>query len=94
MYSVHHYAGSGTIYQSPTRVEVLLNGLSYVFTPSADENTAGSNDTWMVFEVVVSENGSVELIALDSYTSVGDNDIPAAAMYNVMDQLPAKVSLK
>tara|TARA_R110002126_G_scaffold33382_15_gene104475 strand:- start:3687 stop:6071 length:2385 start_codon:yes stop_codon:yes gene_type:complete len=94
VYSVHHYAGSGTIYQSPTRVEVLLNGLSYVFTPSADENTAGSNDTWMVFEVVVSENGSVELIALDSYTSVGDNDIPAAAMYNVMDQLPAKVSLK
>ena len=81
VYSVHHFSGSGTIYQSPARVEVLLNGNSYVFAPSVDEDTNGSNDTWMVFEILVLADGTVELTPLDTYTQVGNNDVPAAAAY-------------
>ncbi|CAM3687558.1 YfaP family protein [Rheinheimera salexigens] len=91
IYSVHHYSGSGTIYQSPTRVEVLLNGISYVFSPSEDDETSGINNTWLVFEVVVSNDGTVELIPIDSYTSVRNNDLPAAVNLTPLMQLPPKV---
>lgn len=87
VYSVHHYSGSGTVYQSPARVEVLLDGNSYIFSPSQDEDTRGANDTWMVFEVNVAANGELSLIPLDSYTSIDNNDIGEAfiapTMYNI-----------
>lgn len=89
VYSVHHYSGSGTIFQSPTRVEVLLNGVSYVFSPSADADTRGENDTWAVFKVTVGDNGSVELTPVDSYTDIGNND-PNAVNLTPQMSLPAK----
>lgn len=92
VYSVHHFSGSGTIYQSPARVEVLLNGNSYVFAPSVDEDTTASNDTWMVFEILVSADGSVELTPLDSYTQVANNDVPAAAAYATPMSLTSKAT--
>jgi hypothetical protein len=39
-YSVHHYSGSGTIYSSPARVELTLNGSTTIYTPPAPGGTA------------------------------------------------------
>lgn len=76
IYSVHHYAGSGTIFQSPTRVEVLINGMNYVFSPSTDAETSGLTNTWQVFEVEVDASGSARLIPLNRYVNLRDNDVP------------------
>lgn len=83
IYAVHHYSGTGSIFQSPTRVEVLINGVSYVFSPSADEDTNDMNDTWQVFEIEVSASGSARLIPLDRYTSRSLNDVSGASSVSV-----------
>lgn len=75
IYSVHHYAGSGTIFQSPTRVEVLINGMSYVFSPSQDADTVSATNTWQVFEIEVSDSGAARLIPLNRYSSLSSNDV-------------------
>ncbi|MGI5309314.1 YfaP family protein [Rheinheimera sp. WS51] len=90
IYSVKHYSGSSTIFQSPTRVEVLLNGVSYVFSPSVDADTNGENDTWLVFEVTVSDEGTVALSPIDSYTNVNNNDIPEAISVTPQKALAVK----
>lgn len=69
-------------------------GMSYVFAPSEDADTNGLNDTWMVFEVVVGANGSIELIPLDSYTTLNNNDIPSAVAFTTQIELPVKPLIK
>jgi len=48
-YAVHHYSGSGDIQSSPARVEVALNGETYIFNPPAGEPTL----CWSVFDFEV-----------------------------------------
>ncbi|MRJ42732.1 MULTISPECIES: YfaP family protein [Idiomarina] len=74
-YAVHHYSGSGTVFQSPTRVELQVNGENYVFAPSQDEDTDGTNDTWIAFDLEVAEDGSVSVIRVDQYVPRANSDI-------------------
>lgn len=75
-YAVHQYSGSSTVYSSPTRVELQLNGETYVFAPSVDGNTDGINDMWVVFDLTVAENGDVSLTRVDEYMPRDESDVP------------------
>jgi hypothetical protein len=68
-YSVHHYTGSGsTIYTSPARVELQLNGETTVFTPPNPGSTVlASKSVWVVFELVVSSTGTVSVVPKNTY---------------------------
>lgn len=74
-YAVHHYAGSSTIFNSPTRIEVELESRSFVFSPSEDNETNGDNDTWVVFDLTVSESGDVSIETVDTYVPRSNSDI-------------------
>jgi len=51
VYSVHHFAGTGTITGSPARVELNYNGDTFLFSPPPSQ---GDGDiTWNVFEIIV-----------------------------------------
>ena len=63
-YGVHHYSGSSTITQSPTRVELNINGELMVFTPS------GSSDRyWHAFDLVVDNNGNITVNEINTFLS-------------------------
>lgn len=74
-YAVHHWTGSGTIYQSPTRVELQVNGENYIFAPSADSDTGGSVDTWVAFDVTIAEDGTANVTRVDEYIARSNSDI-------------------
>lgn len=90
MYSVHHYSGVDTIFQSPTRVEVVINGENYVFSPSEDQDTRALMDTWLVFEVAVSDEGDVQIIPVNRYVDVRDNDVSNVTNSSLQHDLPKK----
>ena len=54
-YAVYNFSGSHTpnITDSPTRVEVTLNGSTTIFTPAAGESA--TDRWWYVFDIVVEE---------------------------------------
>jgi len=62
-YAVHLYSGTGTIQDSPARVEVNLRGTVTVFTPPGGTPT----DCWAVLDVEVDEFGNLTSIPLDSW---------------------------
>jgi uncharacterized protein YfaP (DUF2135 family) len=74
-YAVHHYNGIGSIFQSPTRVEARVSGETYIFSPVANEDTNGSLDSWVVFDVVVTTEGGITVIPVDAYMRRGSEDI-------------------
>ena len=81
-YSVHHYAGTGTIAASPARVELTLNGATTVYTPPAPGSVSLDVDSvWQVFEISVSSGGSATLTTLGHYltgVSAGSVQKPSA----------------
>jgi hypothetical protein len=67
-YSIHHYSGSGTIYTSPARVELTLNGSTTIYTPPDPGATVlGVDSVWQVFELVVDGSGNVTVHPLNVY---------------------------
>jgi uncharacterized protein YfaP (DUF2135 family) len=62
-YAVHLFSGTGTIQDSPARVEVNLRGTVTVFTPPGGTPT----DCWAVLDVEVDEFGNLTSIPLDSW---------------------------
>lgn len=67
-YSVHHFSGSGTIFSSPARVELVLNGATHIFTPPDPGTTPIGDDTvWQVFEISVSSTGASTVTPLNTY---------------------------
>ncbi len=77
-YSVHNYSntditGALEIYQSPATVRVFNNdGLIKTYT--APLATATSGDTWVVFEINVS-NGTPTIVDQNTYTYVGSDEV-------------------
>ncbi|MCC5452720.1 hypothetical protein LMJ53_13410 [Rheinheimera sp. UJ51] len=90
MYSVHHYSGTGSIFQSPTRVEVVINGERFVFSPSEDQDTRSSLNAWLVFEVEVNDEGDVQIIPVNRYVRVNDNDVTDVTPSSTPSELPIK----
>lgn len=76
-YSVHNYDNDGVdggqeIYNSPAKVEIFdSNGLIATFNPKPF--TAGSGNTWRVFEFSIS-NDVVNVTNIDQYVYVEDED--------------------
>lgn len=67
-FSVHHYSGTGTIFSSPARVELTLNGVTQVFTPPDPGTTAiGEKSVWQVFEISVDSGGAATVTPLNAY---------------------------
>jgi len=67
-YSVHHYSGAGTIYTSPARVELTLNGATTVYTPPAPGAVVlGVDSVWQVFELVIDAGGNATVNTLNTY---------------------------
>jgi hypothetical protein len=65
-YSVHHYAGSGTIGSSGATVRLEFgNGTVYNYTPPVGFTT--SKDVWTVFELTVN-NGSISVAPVNAVT--------------------------
>jgi hypothetical protein len=76
-YSVHHYSGLGTIYTSPARVELTLNGSTTVYTPpAAGSDTIGVDSVWQVFELVIDASGNATVNTLNTYVL----NVPASAV--------------
>lgn len=77
-YSVHNFSnteitGALEIYQSPATVRVFNNdGLIKTYT--APLATATSGDTWVVFEINVS-NGTPTIVDQNTYTYVGSDEV-------------------
>lgn len=66
-YLVHLYSGSGTIADSPARVELNLRGNVHVFSPN--EATGDSTDEyWHVFNIVVDAAGAASVVPVQIYT--------------------------
>lgn len=66
-YSVHHYAGSGTIGTAGAGVRLeFANGTAYNYTPPASGWT-GTNNVWTVFELNV-RNGAITVVPVNSIT--------------------------
>ena len=74
-YAVHHYAGSGTVFQSPTRVEARVQGETFIFSPTMDEDTNSELDSWVVFDVVVTAEGVINVVPVNTYMRRGSEDI-------------------
>jgi uncharacterized protein YfaP (DUF2135 family) len=100
-YSVHHFSGAGTIFSSPARVELTLNGVTQVFTPPVPPGatTIGVDTVWQVFEINVSSSGAATVTPLNSYLlgvstiSVTSVNGPVAQPYEnplIFSNLPAK----
>ena len=66
VYSVYHFAGTSSITESPTKVELNFNGNTFVFSPPEGQ---GVNKTWNVFKIVVDSDLNVtDLRSLQSWT--------------------------
>lgn len=77
-YSVHNYStpytnGALEIYQSPTTVRVF-NNTGLIKTYNAPFATSTSGDTWVVFEINVT-NGNPAIVDKNTYTYVGSDDV-------------------
>ena len=69
-YGVHHYSGSGTIFSSPTRVELRLNDRTYVFNPAEDVDSASTSyRMWVVFDLIVDDELNVEVMEINQHTT-------------------------
>lgn len=69
-YSVYHYAGSGTIFSSPTRVELRLNDRTYVFNPADDaDSRVSSFRMWVVFDLIVDDELNIEVVEVNQHTT-------------------------
>jgi len=72
-YSVYHYSGSGTIFSSPTRVELRLNDRTYVFNPAEDVDSAASSyRMWVVFDLIVDDEFNVEVVEINQHSTYSD----------------------
>ncbi|WP_349677117.1 carboxypeptidase regulatory-like domain-containing protein [Marinobacter sp. UBA2678] len=69
-YLVHLFAGTGTIENSPARVEFSINGETRIFSP---QNAQGSvSDWWAVADIIVDESGDVRLEAVQEWREQGE----------------------
>lgn len=92
-YSVHHFSGTGTIYSSPARVELTLNGSTTIYTPPAPGGTAiGADTVWQVFELVVDGSGNVTVTPLNTYVLGVSAGAVTAPGLNGMAKKPAITS--
>lgn len=64
-YVVHQYSGSSTISRSPARVELRVNGVITTFVPSHDS----SERYWHVFDIIVDDEGNIEIIEINSFSN-------------------------
>ncbi len=77
-YSVHHYGGSDTIFSSPARVELTLNGATQIFTPpNPGVVPIGVDTVWTVFEIAVTSDGQFTVTPINTYTlNVISDNVP------------------
>ena len=72
-YSVNHYSGLGTIFSSPTRVELRMNDRTYVFNPADDADSGDSSfRMWVVFDLIVDDEFNIEIVEINQHTSYSD----------------------
>jgi hypothetical protein len=80
-YSVHHYSGAGTIFTSPARVELTLNGSTTVYTPPTPTVVIGGDTVWQVFELVIDASGNATVNTLNTYVlNVSASAVTAPAL--------------
>ncbi len=65
-YSVHHYSGVSTILGSPARVELVLNGVTRVFTPPSCATTS----VWAVMDLTVDNVGNISVTPVNTCLTV------------------------
>ena len=65
---VHLFAGTGSIFSSPTRVSLYTRGQEYIYTPDSIDATR----CWYVFSLVV-ENGEPTVVARNEWVEVTPN---------------------
>ncbi|MDI9243894.1 carboxypeptidase regulatory-like domain-containing protein [Marinobacter sp. CHS3-4] len=74
-YLVHLYSGSGSILDSPARVEVSIDGVTRIFSPSQAQGQV--SEWWAVANFVVDGNGDVSLQTVQEWRTSSDNQIQA-----------------
>lgn len=80
-YSLHHYAGTGTIGSSSATVRLeLAGGQVYNYTPPAG-NYVGSKDVWTVFELTVNTDGTVSVANVNTI----QNDIGSSSVRSIAE---------
>ena len=86
-YSVHHFTGTGSIFTSPARVELQLNGETRVFTPPDPGATVlGDDSVWVVFELLAGSSGSVSVSPVNLYLTNVDDAAVAKTAANAFEE--------
>jgi hypothetical protein len=89
-YLVHLYSGSGTIEDSPARVEFSISGETRIFSP---QNAQGSiSDWWAVADLIVDEAGTIRLEAVQEWRERGQETLSGFSLDTVAN--PAKTAVK
>ena len=78
-YLAEHWAGSSTISASPARVELNLDGESYIFSAEmASGSDEGQGSVWAVFKIEVDQNFMIEVISVQDFQDrLLDSDTPS-----------------
>lgn len=79
-YKVHNFSQTPDIDTDTAKVELIVNDRRYIFTPPSD----GVDDMWYVFDLVVSESGSVDINEVNTFEPdyrFSSNDNPSD--YNI-----------
>ncbi len=69
-YFIHHFEGSSNIQASSARVELNFQGKLFVFTPP---QTQVASRSWLVFEIIVTDLGRIELKAINSFVEFNED---------------------
>jgi len=69
-FTIHHYAGSGSIVESKARVRLRIDDMpEQVFTPPRNNKQKGYLNSWTVFELEVTKNSTTVRLPRKSYTN-------------------------
>lgn len=70
-YTVHHFQGNGNFVEAQVKVHLWIGGIEQVFEPQfplgKDENWNSSMFGWKVLELIVSENGMIQVQPYQDY---------------------------
>jgi len=79
-YAVYNFSGTHlpNISNSPTRVEVTLNGRTQVFTPPVGEKE--TDVWWNVFDIIVNAQGAITIRPINSWSSENNGPLSNRGM--------------
>ncbi len=89
-YIVKEYSGSGTILNSPTRVELNLESQIRIFSPAEGEATR----YWHVFDFVVSETGEITIEEVNLWLGTLPTSLNSSSVQSTTDKLINSLSSK